>query len=56
MDYLTRGTNQTKHIQAFACLTTDMVEEARERHDLWPVASAALGRTMSVTAMMASEL
>ena len=56
MDYLTRGTNQTKHIQAFACLTTDMVEEARKRHDLWPVASAALGRTMSVTAMMASEL
>ena len=28
-------------------VTTDTVETARVRHDLWPVATAALGRAMT---------
>ncbi len=28
-------------------VTTDTVETARIRHDLWPVATAALGRAMT---------
>ena len=34
--------------------TTDLCEEARKRHDLWPTAAAALGRVMSMGAIMGS--
>jgi hsp33 protein len=36
-------------------VTTDTIEEARVRHDLWPVATAALGRTMTGAILMASD-
>lgn len=36
--------------------TTELVEEARKVHDLSPVASAALGRTLTMSAIMASGL
>lgn len=38
----------------FACQTTNLLEKARQEHDLWPTASAALGRMMSATLMMAA--
>ena len=34
-------------IRVFATVTTDLVEEARTRHNCSPLAIAALGRTMT---------
>ena len=42
---------------AITCIkTTSMVEEARKTHDLSPVATAALGRVLTITALMANEM
>ena len=42
---------------AIICIeTTNMVEEARKIHDLSPVSTAALGRLLTITAIMASEM
>lgn len=51
-DYLVRGIVKSKNCRVFACRTTNLLEEARKNHDMWPTASAALGRMMSVTLMM----
>lgn len=53
-DYLVRGTVKNRPIRVFACTTTNLLEKARQMHDLWPTSSAALGRMMSATLMMAS--
>ena len=52
-DYLVRGLVNSKNCRVFACRTTNLVEIARKKHNLWPTASAALGRMMSATLMMA---
>lgn len=44
------------HVRIYMCATTHLVDEARQRFDLWPTASAALGRTLSVASMMGSML
>lgn len=36
-------------------VTTDTVETARVRHDLWPVATAALGRAMTGAILLAGD-
>lgn len=36
--------------------TTALVEEARQAHDLWPTSCAALGRVLTVNALVASDL
>ena len=42
---------------AITCIeTTKMVEDARKIHDLSPVSTAALGRLLTITALMASEM
>lgn len=51
-DYLVRGIVDSKNCRVFACRTTQLLEVARENHQLWPTASAALGRVMSATLMM----
>ena len=43
-DYLVRGLVNSKNCRVFACQTTNLLEKARQEHDLWPTASAALGR------------
>lgn len=43
-------------IRAFAAVTTILADEARRRHSLYPIASAALGRTMTAALLMASNL
>lgn len=43
-------------VRAFAAVTTGTVEEARWRHDLYPTAAAALGRTLTVTAFLGAML
>ncbi|MDO4478999.1 MAG: Hsp33 family molecular chaperone HslO [Lachnospiraceae bacterium] len=51
-DYIVRATAGDGMIRAFAATTRDLTEEARRIHDLSPVASAALGRTLTAGAMM----
>lgn len=53
-DYLIRGIVESKNCRVFACTTMGVIEEARKHHGLWPTASAALGRMMSVSLMMAN--
>ncbi|MDQ6420703.1 Hsp33 family molecular chaperone HslO [Paenibacillus sp. LHD-117] len=55
-DMLVRGTAWGGKIRVFACRTTNLVEELRRRHDTFPTATAALGRTLSVGAMMGAML
>ncbi|NBK99453.1 MAG: Hsp33 family molecular chaperone HslO [Erysipelotrichia bacterium] len=43
-------------VRIYICDTTAIVQEAKQRHDLWPTASAALGRVLSVGVMMGSNL
>ncbi|WP_136607581.1 Hsp33 family molecular chaperone HslO [Paenibacillus dokdonensis] len=55
-DRLIRGTAMGGRIRAFAVRTTGLVEELRQRHDTWPTATAALGRTLTAAAMMGTML
>ena len=43
-------------ISVICANTTDMVEEARKVHDMSPVVTAAFGRLLTVTAIMATEM
>lgn len=51
-DYLVRGLVESKNCRVFACTTKQLLEIARQKHDLWPTASATLGRFMSATLML----
>ena len=55
-DLLIRGIHQEHNFRVFACDTTVLSEEARRLHDLWPTATAALSRTMSVGVIMGAML
>lgn len=44
-----------KTVKIRAAKTTELVEQARTNHDLFPTSAAALGRVLTVTAIMASE-
>ena len=51
-DYIVRATAANSQIRAFAAVTTDMVEAARQNHNTSPVATAALGRLLTAGTMM----
>jgi len=55
-DTLVRGVARESRVRVFACDTTVLTNYAQSKHSLWPVASAALGRTMSVGCIMGSML
>ena len=55
-DRLLKALAREGRVRIYICDTTRLVQEAKERHDLWPTASAALGRVMSVGCMMGSNL
>ena len=55
-DYIVRATAGNAQIRAFAAVTTNLVEEAREHHGTSPVATAALGRLLTAGAMMGSMM
>ena len=55
-DYIIRATAANDQIRAFAAVTTEMVETAREHHNTSPVATAALGRLLTAGAMMGSTM
>ena len=52
MDVLTRGTALNEEVRVICCRTTELVQKARDSHDLWPAATAALGRTLTAGSMM----
>lgn len=54
-DHITRATI-AGGVRAFAAVTTALAEEARKRHDCYPVAAAALGRAMTGALLLAANL
>lgn len=54
-DHITRATI-VGGVRAFAAVTTTLVEEARKRHDCYPIAAAALGRAMTGALLLAANL
>lgn len=55
-DRLVRGIALDGKVRAFAVRTTNLVEELRRRHDTYPTATAAFGRTLTAAAMMGAML
>lgn len=55
-DYLLRSIAREAGVRALACATTNLVEEARVRHDLAPTATAALGRALTTGVLLGALL
>lgn len=51
-DYSVRAISKDGAIRGFAALTTHLVQELQKKHHTFPVASAALGRTATMGALM----
>lgn len=56
MDYLIKALGYNDKVRAYAARTTDTVSEAQKRHQTWPTASAALGRSVTAGVMLGSML
>lgn len=46
-DYLVRIITQDKNVLGLACITTNLVNDARKMHGTYPTATAALGRALT---------
>ncbi len=55
-DYLVRALGFNGSVRAFAVRTTDTVGEAQRRHNSWPTATAALGRSLTASVIMGAML
>ena len=55
-DYIVRATAAGGQMRAFAATTKNLVESARVHHNTSPVATAALGRTLTAGAIMGSMM
>ncbi|MBE7044682.1 MAG: Hsp33 family molecular chaperone HslO [Ruminococcaceae bacterium] len=55
-DILLRGNSMDGAIRVFVAITTDLVNEAQRIHHSYPVATAALGRTLTAAAIMGAGL
>ncbi len=55
-DYLIRIIAKDANIRALACITTELVKEACDRHKASPTASAVLGRVLTAAALMGALL
>ena len=56
MSYVINALDRVHNIRILACDSKDVVEEARRLHDLYPTSNAALGRTMSIAALIAMNI
>lgn len=54
-DYVCKALAFNKTVRVYAASSTNLVEEARLKHGLWPTACAALGRTLTVAAMISTN-
>lgn len=54
-DYIASALSRNAHFRIFAVDATQTVSEAQRRHDTWSAASAALGRTLIATALLAAS-
>jgi molecular chaperone Hsp33 len=55
-DYLVRILGEKFNVIGLACVTTDLVDEARSLHGTSPTASAALGRALTGGLLMGALL
>ena len=55
-DSLIKALAYNNEIRVYVVDATEMVEEARERHDSWNTATAALGRAMIGTTLLSATL
>ena len=55
-DFIMRGMTADGYIKAAAIKSTDMVERMREIHKTLPLATAALGRSLTAASIMGDEL
>lgn len=55
-DTLVRAISNEHNFRLFVTSTTNLSEEARKLHEMWPTATAALSRVMSVGVIMGSML
>jgi len=55
-DALVAASNLDAGVAMVAAITTDLVAEIRDRHDLWPTATAAVGRLATGAALFAAGL
>ena len=52
MDFVTKAYAYNGTVRIFVATSTGIVNEAISRHKLWPTAAAALGRTLTIGAIM----
>lgn len=55
-EYLMRICTKEGKIRGLACVTTNPVEDARRRHNTFPTARVALGRALTVGALLSALL
>ncbi|PID23747.1 Hsp33 family molecular chaperone HslO [Sporosarcina sp. P7] len=55
-DYLVKALAFEGQIRAYAVRSTETIGEVQKRHQMWPTATAALGRTISASVMMGAML
>ncbi len=55
-DIIIRGNSMDGAIRVFVAITTDLVNEAQRIHKTYPTATAALGRTLTISAIMGAGL
>jgi len=55
-DFLLGAASPETGIAIFATITTDLVREIQQRHDLWPTATAAVGRLATGAVLFAAGL
>lgn len=56
MDYIIRAVNKEKDVKIQVAITTDIVEKARQIHNLSKTASAVLGRTLTAGVILAEDM
>ncbi len=55
-DIIIRGQSIDGTIRVFVAITTDLVNDAQKTHNSFPIATAALGRTLTIAAIMGQNL